>query len=233
MQIVILCGGLATRLGEIAQDTPKSMIQIEGKPFLEYQIENLKENFIEDIILCVGHLSKEIENYFRNGKDFGVNIKYSHDGDKPLGPIGAVKKAKTLLDNIFFIMYGDSYLRFDFKDAYNYFSNKEKLGLMVVYKNNDRFDKSNIAIHGDFVTAYNQKDNRKDMVFIDYGASLLRKNTLDLIPDNSYYSTGELFSELIKRKELLAYEVKKRFYHIGNPAALEEFKEFIRGKQKP
>jgi len=78
MQIVILCGGLATRLGNIAKDTPKSMLKIKDKPFLQYQIEKLKKQKINDIILCVGHLSEQIENYFGNGKKFGVNIKYSY-----------------------------------------------------------------------------------------------------------------------------------------------------------
>ncbi len=66
MQIVILCGGLATRLGGLAKDTPKSMIQIKDKPFLEYQIKNVKKHSITDIILCVGHLSEQIEDYFGN-----------------------------------------------------------------------------------------------------------------------------------------------------------------------
>ena len=106
MQIVILCGGLATRLGDLVKNIPKSMIEIDGKPFLEYQIENLKENSIRDIVLCVGHLSEKIESYFQDGSGFGVNIKYSHDGDKLLGPIGAVKNAENLLEDIFFITAG-------------------------------------------------------------------------------------------------------------------------------
>ena len=96
MQMVILCGGLATRLGSIAKDVPKSMIKIKNKPFLEYQIDNLKKHSIKDIVLCVGHLSEQIENYFGNGKKFGVSIKYSYDKDKPLGPIGALKNAEFL-----------------------------------------------------------------------------------------------------------------------------------------
>ena len=96
--MVLLCGGLATRLGNLAKTVPKSMIPIEGKPFLEYQVENLKNHSIKDIILCVGHLSEKIEDYFGNGSKFGVNIQYSHDGDKPLGPIGAVKNAESLLN---------------------------------------------------------------------------------------------------------------------------------------
>ena len=228
MQIVILCGGLATRLGNLAKDIPKSMIQIEGKPFLEYQIKNLKKHSIKDIVLCVGHLSEQIENYFGNGKKFGVNIKYSYDRNKPLGPIGAVKNAESLLEDIFFIMYGDSYLSLNFQNVYSYFTQHNKLGLMVVYKNFDKYDKSNLIIKRNMIVAYGEKERTQDMIYIDYGTSILRKKALDLIPKNTFYTTGQFFSDLISKNELLAFEVKERFYHIGNPDALKEFRNFIK-----
>jgi len=227
MQMVILCGGLATRLGKIAKKTPKSMIKIKNKPFLEYQIENIKRHSIKDIILCVGHLSEQIEKYFGNGDKFGVNIKYSYDTNKPLGPIGALKNAESLVDDIFFIMYGDSYLNVDFKKIANYFSNHNKLGLMVVYKNYNKFDKSNLIVNDKMIIAYGEKERTNDMIYIDYGTSLLNKKVLNLIPKNTFYKTGQLFSNLISKNELLAYEVKERFYHIGNLDALNEFKAFI------
>lgn len=233
MQMVILCGGLATRLGDIAKETPKSMIKIDGKPFLEYQIDFLKKSSIKDIVLCVGHLFEKIEDYFGNGKDFGVNITYSHDGEKQLGPIGAVKNARSILDNVFFIMYGDSYVKMDFKDVYSYFLNKDKLGLMCVYKNYDKYDKSNLVVKDGYVTGYNDSNNSNDMIYIDYGTSILRKDSLEQIPKDTFFTTGDFFIKLIKDNELLAYEVKQRFYHIGNPESLEDFKTFIRSKGKP
>ena len=224
MQMVILCGGLATRLGNLAKDIPKSMIEIEGKPFLEYQIENLKNHSFEDVLLCVGHLSDKIESYFGDGKEFGIDIKYSHDGDEPLGPIGAVKNAEPLLEDLFFLMYGDSYLLVDFQKVYINFMQDNKLGLMVVYKNYNKFDKSNIIIKDDMVAGYGEKDAE----YIDYGTSILRKNALDIVPKNTFYTTGQFFSDLIKKQELLAFEATKRFYHIGTQEALEEFRNYIR-----
>ena len=227
MQIVILCGGLATRLGNIAKDTPKSMLKIKDKPFLQYQIEKLKKQKINDIILCVGHLSEQIENYFGNGKKFGVNIKYSYDKDKLLGPIGALKNAEDLLEDIFFIMYGDSYLNLDFIKIHTYFIQYSKLGLMVVYKNFNKYDKSNLIVKNNLIVAYGEKERNKDMNYIDYGTSILRKKSLKIIPNNTFYTTGQFFYDLISKKELLAFEVKERFYHIGNPDALREFKKYI------
>ena len=68
----------------------------------------------------------------------------------------------------------------------------------------------------------------KDAVYIDYGISVIRKKILDIIPKNTFYTTGQFFSNLIKKEQLLAFEAEKRFYHIGNPDALEEFRNFIR-----
>jgi NDP-sugar pyrophosphorylase family protein len=229
MQMVILCGGLATRLGDLAKDTPKSMIRIKGKPFLEYQIEILKKQLIKDIVLCVGYLSEKIIDYFGDGKKFGVNIQYSHDDKKPLGPIGAMKNAEPLLNNVFFIMYGDSYLFVDFKKAYSYFLEHDDLALMVAYKNFDKYDASNLVIKNGKIVACGKENKTKDMVYIDYGTSILRKKVLDLVPKDTYYSTVQFFSDLVKRKELLAFVVKKRFYHIGTPEVLEEFNDYIKG----
>ncbi|KYK22480.1 hypothetical protein AYK24_02070 [Thermoplasmatales archaeon SG8-52-4] len=228
MQMVILCGGLATRLGKYSKNTPKSMIDIEGKPFLEYQIEILKKHSIKDILLCVGHLSDEIRRYFGNGSKFDVNIKYSYDGYKLLGPIGAVKNAEPLLENIFFIMYGDSYIKVDFQKVYSKFIKHNKLGLMTVFKNYDKYDKSNIAVENDLVVDYKKSNRTKEIVYIDYGMSVLRKESLDYVPKDEFFSTDKFFSNLINIRQLLAFEVKNRFYHIGNPDSLEEFRSFIR-----
>ena len=227
MQMIILCGGLATRLGKITKNIPKSMVKIKNKPFLEYQIEILKKRSIKDIVLCVGHLSDQIEQYFGNGENFGVNIKYSYDGDKQLGPIGALKNAEDLLKEDFFIMYGDSYIDVDFQQISSFFKKHDKLGLMVVYKNFNKYDKSNLIIKDNIIIAYGEKERTEDMVYIDYGTSILSKKSMKLIPKNTFYSTGQLFTDLISKGELIAFEVKNRFYHIGNPDALEEFNNYI------
>jgi len=227
MQMVIICGGLGTRLGHLTKYTPKSMIEIEGKPFLEYQIENLKKQSITDIVLCVGHLSKKIEEYFGNGQRFGVNLKYSFEKEKLLGQIGAVKNAEPLLEDSFFIMYGDSYLTLDLHKVYNFFMQHDKPALMVVYQNHDKYDKSNIIIQDNMVTGYGEKQKTRDMIYIDYGTSILRKKVLDYVPKGTSYSTEEFFTDLIKKQDLMAFESDKRFYHVGDPDSLEDFRNYI------
>lgn len=230
MQIVILCGGLATRLGEISKNTPKSMIKIDGKPFLEYQIEELKKQNVTDIILCVGHLSEKIIKYFGNGEKFGVQIQYSHDGEKPLGPIGALKKAEPLIDKIFFTLYGDSYVFVNYKKIYENFQNQKELAGMIVYENFDKYDKSNIIIRDNKIIQYAGKKTW-NMKYIDYGVSIFKKKTLEIIPKNKIFTTKNLYTKLVEQKQLLAYEIDKRFYHIGNPEALSEFTKYIQKQQ--
>ena len=107
MQIVILCGGKATRLYPLTKKIPKSMMRFEGKPFLEQQLDLLKKNRIFDIVLCVGYKAEQIKKYFGDGKNFGVEIKYSSDKKKLLGTGGALKKAENLLEDSFLVMWGD------------------------------------------------------------------------------------------------------------------------------
>ena len=223
MQVAILAGGFATRLRPLTEEIPKSLIQIQGRPFLEYQLEFLKRRGVEDIVLCVGYLGEQIEKYFGNGDKFGVNIRYSHEGDRLLGTAGALKKGEGLLDDPFFTMYGDSYLSLDFSDVMSYFKSRGKLALMTVYKNCDRYDRSNTVIEGNLVKQYSKKGKTEGMVYIEYGANIFRKRVLELIPESQPYSLEDLFPRLIEQEELLAYEAKQRFFQIGSPDGLEEF----------
>jgi len=230
MQIVILCGGLATRLRSLTEKIPKSMIDINGKPFLEYQLELLKKNGIFDMIFCIGHKGEQIENYFRDGSRFGVKIRYSREKDKLLGTGGALKKAENLLDKVFLVIYGDSYLPFNFKAAIDYFNEFEKLGLMVVYKNQSQYEKSNVLIKDNLVKQYNKENPIKEMEYIDYGVSIFRKKVLELLPENTRCDLSQTYLSLIKKNQLLAFESKIRFYEVGSFEGIEEFKRYIKDK---
>ena len=227
MQIVILAGGLATRLRPLTLDRPKSLVQIVGKPFLEYQLDLLKKNGIRDIVLCIGHLGEQIQDSFGDGSKLGVNIRYSRE-ETLLGTAGALKNAKDLLDDMFFTLYGDSYLFLDFKATLSLFESKNKLALMSVYKNYDRFDRSNTAIEGELVKNFSKGGRTADMAYIEYGANIFKKEVLDMIPQ-SLYTLEQLFPRLIERGELLAYEVRERFYEIGSLQGLKDFEEFAKG----
>ena len=229
MQVAILAGGLATRLGDLTKNQPKSMLEIHGGPFLEYQLELLREGGVNNIILCIGHMGEQIERHFGDGMKYGVNIQYNLE-DKPLGTAGALKKAEALLDDVFFTMYGDSFLFLDFSLIMSYFKSQNKLALMTVYKNYDCYDKSNTAVEGNLVKNFSKKEKTKDMVYIEYGANIFKKEALKMIPDNQPYSLDDLFPRLVEKEELLAFEVKERFYEIGSLQGLKDFEEYIKGR---
>ena len=223
MQIVIPCGGLATRLGNITKNTPKSMIDINGKPFLECQIDVIKRYNFDEIILCVGHLKEEIINYFNNGEKFGIKIRYSVDNN--LGVIGAIKNAENVLRNNFFIMYGDSYLpNLDFDDLYSKFLKQDKLAMMSVWQNNNKIDPSNIKANAKKVISVGEKNSD----YIDYGAIVLNKKVLELIPKNKKISTKEFWQLLSKKRQLTAYEVYERYYDIGIPKRVDEVMKLLK-----
>ena len=228
MQVVILAGGLAMRLGDLTRNQPKTMVKVLGRPFLEYQLEFLWKSGIRNIILCLGYMGEQIERHFGNGKRYGMNIRYSFE-DMPLGTAGALRKAKALLDDVFFTMYGDSYLFLDFPATMSYFQSQNKLALMTVYKNYDCYDRSNTVIEGNLVKKFSKQEKTKDMVYIEYGANIFKKEVLDMIPENQLYSLDALFPKLIDQEQLLAFEVRERFYEIGSPQGLKEFEGFIKG----
>jgi len=226
MQVAIIAGGLATRLGRLTQNMPKSLLMIKDKPFLQHQLERLREHGIKDVVLCTGHLGHQIQDYFGNGSRFGVNLVYSHE-EKPMGSAGALRLAKDKLQDPFFTIYGDSYLSLDFGAILKHFNSQNKLALMTVYENADLYDRSNTVVKGQLVEKYSKKEKTPGMVYIDYGANLFRRRVLELVPEGQVYSLEDLFAQLIERKELLAYEVKERFYEIGSLEGLTEFREYM------
>jgi NDP-sugar pyrophosphorylase family protein len=229
MKIAILAGGLGTRLGSLTKDTPKSMVRIRGKPFLEYQLELLKRNNLEEIVLCVGHLEDEIESYFGTGSRFGVTIEYSEE-EKPLGTAGALRNAENLLGDDFLVLNGDTYLAINYGEVIDKYELSNKSGLMVVYKNRNKYDKSNVIVNNSLVVEYNRSIQSPDMVYIDCGLSVLDKKALVFIPSGEFFQLDSVYSELIRRQELAVFEIKTRFYEIGSKSGLKDFKRLVEKK---
>lgn len=227
MQMVILAGGLAIRMMPLTSKLPKSMLQIKGRPFLEYQLELLKEYEIKDVLLCVGYKGELIKDHFGDGRKFGVNLSYSFDGNKLLGTAGALKKAYKLLGENFFLMYGDSYLPYDYQEIEKHFRDSAKLSLMVAYRNQNRFDKSNLLIQDGMIKLYDKTLRGENLEYIDAGLSILKKEVLNLVPEEEPYDLEELYRTLISEEEMSAFEVKQRFYQIGSFEGLEEFKNLV------
>ena len=225
MLIVIPCGGLATRLGKLAENKPKAMMNIDGKPFLEHQINLIKKYDFDELVLCIGHLGEQIQEYFGDGNEFGITIKYSKDNG--LDVIGAIKNAEPLLRDNFIMMYGDSYLpAVDFNELYEKFLNQEKPAMMTVWKNQNKIDPSNIKVENNEVVGVKEPDSQH----IDYGAIALNKKTLRHVPENTTFSTAAFWKKLAEHHELATYEIYERYYDIGSEERLNEVKTLVGGK---
>lgn len=227
MQMVILAGGLGTRLRPLTERLPKCMVPVNDRPFLEYQLEMLSQRGVRDIVLCVGHLGDVVLEHFDCGHRFGVHIVYSWERDGLLGTAGALKNAEPLLAPEFFVTYGDSYLLLDYRDIMKRFRESDATGMMVVYRNHDRWEPSNVVVRDGQVAAYDKTTRLPEMVYINEGLSVLQRRALRLIPDDEPVSQEEFYRGLIARGELLAYETRQRFYEIGSPRGIEEFQRLV------
>lgn len=177
-------------------------------------------------LICAGYNSKVILDYFGSGEKLGAEISYSIEEEKLLGPAGALKKAEPMLDEEFLVTYGDAFLVMDYKRAWDYFLKSGKLGMMVVYCNNNRYGRSDLEVSNGYVEKYDKR-GAPELKWINYGVSFLRKSALQFIPPNQEFGEEEFYNRLIKKRELLAFETKERFYEIGTPDSLKEFTEYL------
>lgn len=232
MQAAILVGGLGTRLRPLTETVPKPMVTVAGKPFLEHEIELLRRSGIVRFVLCTGHLGDQVERHFRDGSRWGVEVKYSRDGPSLLGPAGALRKARPLLEERFFVTYGDAYLKMDYGALMRSLIACGRLGVMAVYKNHGRYGKSDVDVRDGMVVRYDKGERATGMEWVNFGVSALRRAALDLIPEGRACGEEEFYGALIRKGELAAYPVERRFYEIGTPASLAEAERFVERERR-
>jgi len=160
MKTVIMAGGKGTRAAAIANDIPKPMIQISGKPILEYQIECLKKNELTEIILVVGHLGQCIKDYFDDGSRFGCGISYFTETE-PLGTAGALYKLENLSED-FILINGDIIFDIDFSRVIGFHKEKKAWATIAVHPNSHPFDSALISSDADNrVTGWRNKEDER------------------------------------------------------------------------
>jgi len=223
--VVLLSGGLATRMREYTETIPKAMIDIAGKPFIHWQLSMLRDEEVKHVFLCIGHLGEMIEAFAGDGSEYGLKITYSYDGDKLLGTGGAIKKIENILPDTFFVLYGDSYLEIPYEPLVNAFAASGKKGLMTVYENADLYDVSNVIFQNDELITYRKHDKVKEMRHIDYGLGILQKEAFRDFPSDEAFDLAAVYERLVNEKQLFGFEVFNRFYEIGSPEGLAELRE--------
>ena len=222
---IILCGGKGNRIRKITKKQPKCLIDFHGKPFLFYQLKYLKKNHIKDVILSVGYQAEQVQNYVRDNINF-MNVKIISDGKNLLGTGGAIKKSIKFLKDYFYVIYGDSYLNFNL----NNLKSNNKISTMAIYKNQNKYDKSNVERKNSNYIVYDKSKKKNKFDYIDYGVSYLEKKFFKNLKKNTRFDLSNLLQKISKDKKLKGYVVKKRFYEIGSYSGIKQFKKFIKNE---
>jgi NDP-sugar pyrophosphorylase family protein len=227
--VVILCGGLATRLRPVTATIPKSLIPINGEPFIAHQLRLLRSRGVTDVVLCVGFLGEMIRDFAGDGSPFGLHISYSFDGPELLGTAGAIRRALPYLRETFFVLYGDSYLPCDYAQVGVAFENSGKLGLMTVYRNQGQFDSSNVEYTGGRIVRYDKHQKTPAMEYIDYGLGVLSKSVVAALPPDQPRDLASVYQNLLAADQLAGFEVTERFYEIGSAEGIADTEAFLSG----
>jgi NDP-sugar pyrophosphorylase family protein len=229
--VAILAGGLATRLQPITVTTPKVLLEVAGKPFLEHQLLRLRTQGVREIVLCLGYLGERVRDQFGDGSSFGVSIRYSFDGPTLLGTGGAIRAALPLLGDAFFVLYGDSYLEIDFAGVADAFRRSGRKAMMTVFQNHDRWDTSNVWFEDNTIKIYDKRRRVEQMRYIDYGLSVFDRSVIEAYPPSLPFDLADTLSQLAVQGQLAGYAAQNRFYEIGSFAGLKELDELLRTNQ--
>lgn len=223
MQIFILNGGLGRRVKKLSKDKPKCLINFNNKPFLYHQYKLLKKKGFKSFVFCLGYKSNKIIEHIKKNKYYYKNIKFSVE-KKKLDTGGALLNAYSLMDDYFFVTYGDSFLDIDYKKILTKFKKTKKKCLITInHKKYNKYHAPNIYFHKNNIKAYTKS---KKSNYIDYGVLIFKKSFFDkmLIKNISLKS---LLKSIIKQKLFTFEKIHKKFYEIGSLHGINEFKKKI------
>ena len=228
LPVAILAGGFGTRLGSLTRDFPKCLIEINGRPFVDWQLDLLIKNGYREFVFCVSYKSELIQRHLGDGSGRGVNIRYSKDGDTQLGTGGAIHKAIPILGNEFGVIYGDSYLPINYLQVEQQFLTSQALALMTVYENQNQFDKSNVEFNEGQILDYEKDSTNQSMHHIDYGITFFRKGAFHSWGEKLSFDLSKVCNQLAKDKQIDGFEVSERFYEVGSVLGIKEFSTYLR-----
>ena len=223
MQAVIMAGGKGTRLSPVTKDVPKPMVEFCGAPLLKYIIDNLKENGVTDIILVIGHLGNVIKDYFGTGEKFGVNIRYYLE-ETPLGTAGALSIIHNMLDDTFFLVFGDLFLSIDFEKFYNFHKTKEADITLFAHPNSHPFD-SDVIISDitDKVAGWSYKKDERNFYYknlVNAGVYVLEKSVIPESQGEKRDLEKDIIIPKIDSEKVFAYCSSEYVKDIGTPERL-------------
>lgn len=236
MHCVILAGGLGTRMRPHTEKIPKALIPVAGQPFVHHQLSLLAAKGVTRIVFCLGYRGEMIEGYVGDGSAWGLEVDYAHEGDELKGTAGALRVAldNGLLPDVFLLLYGDSYLPIRYRPVLESFESSAAEALMTVFRNDHRWDASNVLFERGQVVVYDKR--RQDprsaaMAHIDYGLGALTGSLVDkYVPRGAVADLADIYHELSIDGRLAGYEVRDRFYEVGSPDGVAELEARLRSR---
>lgn len=238
MPVLILAGGLGTRLRAAVSNRPKALAPIGNRPFLEIQLELLRDQGARHFVLCVGHLSAQILQTFGNGERLGVRIDYSEEKEQLRGTAGALKLAERFFQQRALVLNGDTYLDWDHNELLEKhleYAGEGALATCAVARLPDgaRFGSVDFDPSGRFLQGFREKNQElQGPAWLNAGAYVLEKSLLNWVaPDRMVSLEREIFPVLINQGEKIGVvRSSQPFYDIGTPEDLDRFRIMHRSR---
>lgn len=223
IDVIILCGGLGTRLRPVIDDQPKVLVKIGEKTFLDLLIDDLVIQGFKNIILNVGYLKEQIRKHFISNKRSNCTIRFSEE-DEPLGTGGALKNAIPLIKNDFFMaMNGDSICKVDLRNFIDFHIEKEALLSIVLASSKTAKDYGSVALDElQRITSFNEKVVGKSENLINAGIYLMDKVIFSDMPNNSFSLEYDLFPKVIVSNRCYGFLTNSKVIDIGTPERYEK-----------
>ena len=220
-QAIILVGGLGTRLGKITTKTPKPMVLVNKKPFLEFLVLNLKRHGIKKIIFSTGYLSEKVSSYFGDGSSYGLNFSYVKENE-PLGTGGALKFASSVLEKEFLVFNGDSFFDFDYsKLGKLLLTSPSSMVAMALKFEEDARRYGRVVLNEKYVKEYIEKGVGSNPGLINTGVYLMKREALDILPEGFCSLEHDLFPKLVDDSLIVGLQFDGYFIDIGLPIDLK------------
>jgi dTDP-glucose pyrophosphorylase len=219
-KVVLMVGGLGTRLHPLTKETPKPMLKVGDKPILHTIVDRFASYGFINIVMCVNYKAEAIQGYFGNGDRFGVNIEYVLEEDR-MGTAGALSLLTTKPTEPFFVMNGDLLTNVNFESLLDYHQTHQAVATMCVREYDFQVPYGVVKIEGNQVQSIEEKPVHK--FFVSAGIYMLSPETLNHIPEGQYYDMPTLFEKLIAQKQsTVSFPIHEYWLDIGRMNEYEQ-----------
>tara|TARA_X000001036_G_C20681132_1_gene805940 strand:- start:524 stop:1570 length:1047 start_codon:yes stop_codon:yes gene_type:complete len=218
-KVILMVGGLGTRLGNLTKNTPKPMLKVGDKSILQTIVERFTNYGYTNITMCLNYKSHIIQDYFGDGSKFGINLDYILEKER-LGTAGALSLIKENPVDPFFVMNGDILTDANIEDIHNSYVSSNADALMCVREYNYQVPYGVVETSNNAIASIEEKPTQK--FFVNAGIYMLSPKVLEYIPQNEFFNMTTLFEKLIdKDMNVISYPLNGYWLDIGR---FEEFK---------